>query len=1159
MKALSAQGGARPRACLLSSAVGEALRSARSFRPAVIAASGSAIIASTLAVTPMALAQEQSRSEQPVEEITVTGSRILRQDYIANSPITTVDQAQFQETATIGVETVLNQLPQFVPAVTQFTTGDVQNTATNTVGASVVSLRGLGANRNLVLIDGRRATPVNGTMVVDTNSIPSSAIARVEVISGGASAVYGADAVGGVVNFILKDDFEGATVDMQFGDTQHGGNQSFNISTLLGANVADGRGNVMVGLEYATRTKVLQGERDWRVEDAAHPNIGGTAFFGTETWFTNRFDVPSVGPSANNPSQDVVNSLFPDRRIDPATGQQVNIPALGNTPYFINRTPDGTGTVYTGLMGTTQTAPGAYKYAGTYGGFDANGIEYDPDFPGLPFRKLQPDGRIAENTWYQWASTPLDRFSSFARGLFEVTDNTRVVVQGMFTKTSTQTSLGLTSDAVGSHGAFVPFGSEIYEPSVIRDEDGNIIGTNPAYLPGGAYGLDCEAPQTEERPYADGLPGCTKSEAWPVPAEIWHIFNSRPRPNEDIQLSRPLDFVRSALGRSRGSDNETTTYQLTFGLEGELPSGNHFWDATISTGATDNVIRQRGVSKLETWRAIIGSPNFGYGWRQQGNPSGGGFQAGVASCTTGLPVVRNFTPSDDCITALTTTLHNSQTVEQNVFEANLVGTLAEMRAGPLQYALGTAYREASIIYEVDPLVSNEAINEMVMGLFPQQSYSGEFDVSEIYGELLIPIVSNGPAFVEHFQVELGGRYSDYSTVGGVDTWKALIDWAFFPRYRLRGGFNRANRAPNLAELFSVRTQTFGGTGAVLGDMCSLRNTGPWSANVGDDPANPMSNVDGLEGALRTQAICRALMGAAGAQAYYDARDPMDHPTLGGTGLPNATGNPNLKEETADTFTLGMVMDFLDGFTLTVDYYTIEIENMIAVENGDVVSERCFSSRFNPTGDPNAPGCRAILRNPNSGEPSSMDLFYTNQGRAKTSGIDLSLNWSRMFGWGGLHLHTVANYNLENVTQATPTSDEIDWVGTQGCALGMQCMGYDYRIFTTLSWFRGPLSLSLRHQFWPEIDSGQCVTTPNSTGCLYGGVKTSYSLFALSGGYRFNDRLTLRVGIENLFDRIPPRTGGNPTATPFPTLGTRSGGATYDPLGRRGFVTVAMEF
>src|SRR5690606_26535611 len=115
---------------------------------------------------------------------------------------------------------ILNQLPQFVPALTQFSTMDVQNSATNTPGASTLNLRGLGPNRNLVLIDGRRGQPLNGSLIVDINSIPSAAVQRVEIITGGASAVYGADAadgvgsvhgadaVSGVVNFILKKDFE---------------------------------------------------------------------------------------------------------------------------------------------------------------------------------------------------------------------------------------------------------------------------------------------------------------------------------------------------------------------------------------------------------------------------------------------------------------------------------------------------------------------------------------------------------------------------------------------------------------------------------------------------------------------------------------------------------------------------------------------------------------------------------------------------------------------------------------------------------------------------------------------------------------------------------------------------------------------------------------
>ena len=205
----------------MASAIAEALRinataTRRGSKPYVCAASAGAILALALTAVPAHKAGAQEE-QQKLEEITVTGSRILRRDFSANAPITTIDQGAFQATGTVGVETVLNQLPQFVPAITQFTTTDVQQTANNTIGGSFVSLRGLGPNRNLVLIDGKRAQPFNSQMFVDTNMIPASAIQRVELITGGASAVYGADAVGGVVNFILKDNFEGASVETRIG------------------------------------------------------------------------------------------------------------------------------------------------------------------------------------------------------------------------------------------------------------------------------------------------------------------------------------------------------------------------------------------------------------------------------------------------------------------------------------------------------------------------------------------------------------------------------------------------------------------------------------------------------------------------------------------------------------------------------------------------------------------------------------------------------------------------------------------------------------------------------------------------------------------------------------------------------------------------------
>ena len=120
---------------------------------------------------------------------------------------------------------MLNQLPQFVPSQTMFSSGDVQPSAFSNPGIVTLNLRGLGANRNLVLVDGRRPQPATSTLVVDINSIPTAAIESVEIISGGASATYGADAMGGVTNFKMKQNFQGLSLNAQTMVTEQGGGQ----------------------------------------------------------------------------------------------------------------------------------------------------------------------------------------------------------------------------------------------------------------------------------------------------------------------------------------------------------------------------------------------------------------------------------------------------------------------------------------------------------------------------------------------------------------------------------------------------------------------------------------------------------------------------------------------------------------------------------------------------------------------------------------------------------------------------------------------------------------------------------------------------------------------------------------------------------------------
>src|SRR6478735_1347973 len=262
--------------------------------------------------------------------IVVTGSRIQRQDYNSTTPTVTVSEALLEQSSTSALESNLNKLPQFVPAQTPTAGGDIQPTATNTPGAATISLRGIGANRNLVLVDGRRSTPSNASGVTDISTIPAAAIERVEVISGGASATYGADAVAGVTNFILKKNFQGVELDGRLGITEEGDGFEYQFSGIMGTDFPDGRGNISLALSINTREANYQRDRSWYADEYNNPIVAGTAFFNA---------APGYIASFGNPmSQATVTALFPN----------ANPAVLGGAGYNVQTNPDGT--VWTGFQ-----------------------------------------------------------------------------------------------------------------------------------------------------------------------------------------------------------------------------------------------------------------------------------------------------------------------------------------------------------------------------------------------------------------------------------------------------------------------------------------------------------------------------------------------------------------------------------------------------------------------------------------------------------------------------------------------------------------------------------------------------------------------------------------------------------------------------------------
>jgi len=215
-------------------------------------ASACALLAGGIVSTP-AIAQDDDSAG---DVIVVTGTRIQNPNIVAASPINTIGQDELNRKFTPNVERVFRDLPITIP-------GDGQNVNNGTQGQATVDLRGLGPQRSLVMIDGKRLSPfdINGT--ADVTTIPFILLDRVDIITGGASAVYGSDAMSGAINFILRDDFEGVEIDTGYSITEQGGGDIYDVSALFGSQLADGRGHVTVGGNYTSRGSVLLAQRDF--------------------------------------------------------------------------------------------------------------------------------------------------------------------------------------------------------------------------------------------------------------------------------------------------------------------------------------------------------------------------------------------------------------------------------------------------------------------------------------------------------------------------------------------------------------------------------------------------------------------------------------------------------------------------------------------------------------------------------------------------------------------------------------------------------------------------------------------------------------------------------------------------------------------------------
>jgi iron complex outermembrane recepter protein len=1135
-----------------------------------------------------------SEASTPSEAIVITGSRIARKDYTATSPIVTVDSELLEKSAAINLEANLNKLPQFSPALSQFTTSEIQANANTTPGAATVSLRQLGSNRNLVLVDGRRPTPVNGTGVVDINSIPSSAIDRVEIISGGASSTYGADAVGGVVNFILKKNFEGLNVDGQLSTTQRGDATEYRVAFLLGANIAGGRGNVMMGAERYSRDLIRRQDRPWFQSTYRNPNIQGTETFLAENYV-------SFVPGSGTPLQSCVNALFQGGTCGTTTFAGKGAPKTATLPN---------GTIVPVNFGTATTSPNLYinndqtLFTSTSVNLGtAPNTLYFPQLYGLTTpidglaRKKLATGVISDNNLDEILSSSQNRWTFFAKGRYDLTDNISVVGQTTFARTQVPSLLAY-SVATGGFGTIIPHGSDIYTgnyligiPSSVSAtptvSGGSIFYTNPDYVAKGVqvgtqtgtgkYGLSCPT-----------VGGCTNSQVFPVPNELAVLLDNRPTTPVTYNgvtyangRNAPflINITPEQLGR-RKTDNFTTTFQVVAGFEGTIPGTDFTWDVTGSHGETTAKSNQSGFTDGRRTQAVQSAPNYGLNFSARGNSGqlGGGFNGALASCTSGMNPFVTQAWTQDCVAAITVDTQNENRLSQDMIEANLQGGLFDLPYGQLRFAVGADYRKNTIDYTPDSSATEgSSFYDTVNGIFPQGHTRGSTNVKEAYAEVLVPVLKDLP-FAKVLNLELGYRISDYNSVGSVGTYKINGEWAPFDWLRFRGGYQKASRAPNLGELYTAPTENF--TFGTDGDPCSRGNIifprgyGNYSANPGDANGNVVlgTTVFGKANpdAAKVEALCKQLMGPDAAAQYY--RAGRTNYSLGGFTFITAqiVGNSNLQQETAKTYTIGGVISspfdspWLRRLRLSVDYYNVELTNGISLQSIDAAYRFCFSAVYNPT-YALTDNCKRFIRDPATGEPGLIQITYSNLGAVSTDGIDVQADWGLTFQDVGIPIPGTFSENIQfsYLNHFKTTADQavlplFDYAGTLGGGeVGTSAGSYRWRLLANFSYSVGPVRLGLQWQHKPKVEQAAAVTTTSNQTTGY----KAYDLFSLSGSVTLLRGLVIRGGVDNLFDTAPPFGGVNRSSNPangqLPGGGYNSG--QYDVLGRRFYVGTSYKF
>ncbi|WP_327466563.1 TonB-dependent receptor plug domain-containing protein [Sphingopyxis sp.] len=915
-------------------------------------------------------AQEADQAAEAPEDaagagdIIVTGSRTINDGTRAPTPVTVIGSHQLKQASPGPIGEALQQLPVFRGS-TNSTTGTVSSNEPR--AGNFLNLRNLGPQRTLLLVDGRRIAPSSVIGATDTNLIPQDLVKRVDVVTGGASAAYGSDAVSGVVNFILDTRFEGLRGEVVGGISNYGDGRTFKASVTAGTGFGDGRGRIVVSGTYNNVQPISNvSSRPWgrerrgTVNDPANPAL-----------LIITTDVHSPNMSAGG----VITSPGPLRGIQ-----------FG---------PDGT------------TAP--YSFGTNVGAFTATG----------------GDGAFFETN----IRALVDSKALFGRVGYDVTDSLEVYVQGGY------------GSVHNRYAQVQPFNLAVYNPITI-------FSGNP-FLP--------EAVQDVMT--AQAIPTFTMG-----------------------RLFSDLDPVTA--------DASSRSWDVTAGISGELGGG---WsvDAYYGHGQTRQRIRTENNPVMENiyaafdavegpdgtpvCRVTLTNPEL-YPGCVPLNPFGSG------------------SPSDAAVDYAFGTAQYVTRVKQDVAAVSLRGEPFSTWAGPVAFSIGGEWRKLSVRQVSDPISQRLNAGIGIRG-FPSrfttapggflmtnaQPVAGSYNVKEAFAEALVPLARD-VGFARMLELNGAVRYTDYSTSGGVATWKLGLVYEPVDGLRFRGSRSRDIRAPNIAELYS---------GAVQG----INNvTDPQRGN-----------------------------------AQFSARV-------------STLGNTDLKPEKADTWTIGAVASpsFLPGFSLSADYFDIDLKGMIASFTAQQTVDQC------------AQGTTVACSNISRDETGAIILIRApqlNLGRSRTRGMDFELNYRTSIGADRLAFRGIVSHLMKSATQVAGGTPLVR-TGEVGLSASPRWTATANLQFST----EGGTSLFLQERYIGpgKYDASRIegvTIADNRIGAVW------YTDATISQKIDFNGhQFEWGVTVNNLFNQSPPNA-------PTGTLGafSPSNPNLYDIVGRYFSTSVRVNF